>query len=162
MSFNKATFPGGIWDGFSRTRTNLEDDKSPSYDDWDEAIAEIIAIEQNILDVNDRFQADTADFPVGLLVDLQSDGSLIPASSNSGEISGMVVAAGEYVTRGKVSSNDWTNVIGAMELEVGATYYLRTFGQIRTTPPSTGYVVSIGEAQSATLFDFNIGISVQL
>ena len=47
MANAKAIFPGGVWDGTSKnpTRKNRLVDSPPSQEDWDQIVAEVIAIE---------------------------------------------------------------------------------------------------------------------
>jgi len=49
VSENKAVFPNGIWDGLSVDRSSILFDRSPSYEDWDQAVAEIIALERAVI-----------------------------------------------------------------------------------------------------------------
>lgn len=44
-----ANFPASVWDGLTRFRTNRRTVKSPDYEDWDEMLAELLAIETSLV-----------------------------------------------------------------------------------------------------------------
>jgi hypothetical protein len=46
MSINQPNFPNKIWDGFSPSRHDRTIDRPPDGEDWDQIIAEIIALQQ--------------------------------------------------------------------------------------------------------------------
>lgn len=67
--------------------------------------------------------------------------------------------AAEYVTDTSLTLLDWTAATGHAELTAGAAYFLSaTPGMVTTTPPSSGYLVRVGQAQSATTLDLEIDI----
>ena len=48
MSINQANFPGSVWDGTSVARDSREIDAAPVYEDWDQIVAEVIAMQSGI------------------------------------------------------------------------------------------------------------------
>ena len=150
-----------VWDGSSPGR-NPANYESPNAQDWDYIVKEVQAVQQYTVDQNDKYPADLTSMPKGLLVRLLPDGSLVPASSLYSEVAGMVISKSEYARRGRVYSEDWTDIAGSVGLEIGRTYFLRQFGQMRTESPTEGYIIPVGQAQTAMLFDFSIGTTVKV
>lgn len=65
-----------------------------------------------------------------------------------------------FIQDGKLTMADWTNVVGAATLSVGATYYLdpTNFGKLTTVAPTTvgQYVMSIGLAVASDTLELDI------
>lgn len=75
--------------------------------------------------------------------------------------SGVVVRDGDIVA----TAAQWNAIgAGASGLTPGATYFLSGTGNgtITTTPPTSGFVIKIGKALSATKLSVNIGPRIQL
>ena len=72
--------------------------------------------------------------------------------------SGLIQSGGQLV------SADWTSVVGATTLAPNATYFLSNSapGQLVTSAPTTGYVVEVGTAISATTMQIAIKSPIQL
>jgi len=70
-----------------------------------------------------------------------------------------VTAAGVgfFLSRGHFETADWTNIIGATNLTPGTIYFLSaTAGRMTATAPTSGTIVRMGIALSATIFDLDI------
>ncbi len=65
-------------------------------------------------------------------------------------------------TEGELFLADWSDVAGTEFLTPGETYYLHTDGQIRVTPPSTGFATIVGRAITTTRLDCEIQIPIAL
>lgn len=52
MSINVPQFPGQVWDGSSPTRTSRDLDFPPTYEDWDQVVAEMIATQEYCVALN--------------------------------------------------------------------------------------------------------------
>jgi hypothetical protein len=49
MSLHNATFPDDVWDGSSDNRTDRIKDQGPDYRDWDAIVAELLAVQDFLL-----------------------------------------------------------------------------------------------------------------
>ncbi len=69
-----------------------------------------------------------------------------------------------YLTEGKLQLVDWSAVAGTASLTPGSAYYLDavTAGRITSAAPTTGYVVRLGRATSATILDIEIEPPIKL
>ncbi len=71
-----------------------------------------------------------------------------------------------YITEGKITLTDWTDIIGVSALTPGKVYYLdaTTAGRITAVAPSvlSQYVVRVGRAASFQTFDIEVDSSVYL
>ena len=70
-----------------------------------------------------------------------------------------------YTPDGRITLDDWTNVVGSTNLTPGAVYFLSaTAGQLTTTAPTVvgEIVVRVGKALSTTTFDIEIGPTILL
>lgn len=72
----------------------------------------------------------------------------------------------DYISEGKITKSDWSDVAGTASLTVGSVYFLSptTAGRITTTAPATvgQYVVKVGRATSATILDLEIEAPIRL
>lgn len=48
MSVNPANFPTSVWDGSTPTRNDRRTDRDPDYEDWDQMLAEVIALQNHL------------------------------------------------------------------------------------------------------------------
>ncbi len=111
----------------------------------------------------------------GFAVFVSSDGHVDNAIATAAATAGVVgicagdVAAGnagQYITEGAVTRDDWTPVAGTEFLAPGAYYYLSALsaGQITSVAPTTDtqLVAPIGRAQSTTQLDCEFSQAVLL
>ena len=112
---------------------------------------------------------------IGYPIYIKASGHLDPARANAQATTGAVgvsisdaaaAATCKYLTEGKVTRSDWTEVAGVTSLTPGVLYYLSptTAGRITSTAPTTTgqFVVVIGRATSATELDIEIATPVLL
>lgn len=179
MGYASPSFPAQVWDGLSPNpvRTSREVDHWCNQDDWDQLVAEMIAVQETILNTPDiagveriSLYSAEADQEItgGKLIRVQTDGTVILATSTIGLVSGIAlvtITTGQllvYLRRGRINSNDWSVTTGSESLIPGYEYYLGLDGMMSETPPETGYLVSLGQAQSTTAFDLSIHQSIRL
>lgn len=163
MSINNPHFPNKIWNGTTPSRTSRLVDRSPDYEDWDQLVAEIVSAQQVVFSLfSDAivYSAEISEaIQVGQLIRLLPTGELAVASSQYGTITGIATSidgtTGTYIRRGRISSEEWS-------LVPGGTYFLNHDGFITETAPITGYVINVGQAQSTTVFDFDVQQPVRL
>jgi hypothetical protein len=156
------------WDGLSRTRPDPTIYAAPDGDDWNMLMAWVQAVQQvqqgapileliagqNLLAGQPFYMAS------GLIWPSQAD------SEGHANVCGFTTQdAGPnspilVVTRGQVTRDDWTPIIGAEFLEPGAAYFLspNIAGMLTTVAPTTmgQFVVPLGKAVSPTTFDVNV------
>ena len=69
----------------------------------------------------------------------------------------------QYIINGIVNLTDWTNIIGTLNLTSGEYYYLSTeSGKMTSIPPSTGFILVVGQAQSASIFNVEVDLPIKL
>jgi hypothetical protein len=170
----KSNFPNEIWNGLTNNpdRTHITNAVNPNFQDWDRIVSEVIAIEDFVfsIDSSNDFYTKVAGVQLdqGELVRINNSGELVYADSNVGRVTGIAVTSGSigqsvsYIRRGRIAKSDWTSVAGVVELDPGKIYYLSTNGLMSSVPPSSGFVIQVGEAQTVNTLDFEIGISVKL
>lgn len=49
MSINAAEFPASLWDGLSINRDSRRQDAGPDYEDWDQIVAEVLAVQDYLI-----------------------------------------------------------------------------------------------------------------
>jgi len=179
MGYASPSFPAQVWDGLSSNpvRTSREVDHWCNQDDWDQLVAEMIAVQETILNTPDiagverisLYSAEVSEeITGGKLIRIQTDGTAIIATSVTGIVSGIAlvtVLTGQlmvYLRRGRIHSTDWSVTTGSTLLIPGSEYFLGLDGTMSVTPPETGYLVSLGQAQSTTEFDLSIRPSIRL
>lgn len=166
MSINDAQYPATVYDGLSPRRVAREDNASPEFEDWDQMIAELIAIQQQQLDdrefiaVND----EGGTLVVGTIVYMKTDGTVAVADADGATALRIPVgiikvggADGANVTvqfsgRLVLTIAEWDAVgLTSAGLVVGAAYYLAdTPGELTATAPATA---------TDTLFKIGVAIS---
>lgn len=175
MSVLGPEFPEKLWDGLSDNpdRVDRTVDKWCNHQDWNRIVAEVISMQQVILLGSSApqsiFQSE-ADETIEQFnwVMMQKDSLVGVATNNDGLVSGLSVTqatSGDqvfYVTSGKLEISDWTNTTGAQDLYPGCFYYLRQNGLMSSTPPLTGFIVQLGQAQTKQQFSINIQQSIKL
>lgn len=174
MSQNEAGFPDAVWDGSSPARPDPElCDRAPVYEDWDQAVAELAATQQYVLDrvaediLTEMTNDNAGTLVVGTPVYLKSDGDIDKADADStlaiAQAIGVVVggsilttANGDVQIKGRVTltTAEWDAVAGTTGgLDPGAIYYVSaTVGTLTATAPSTmgHFVKPVIRALSAT------------
>lgn len=174
MGIARSSFPETIWNGLSRNpdRTNKTNNVNPNFQDWDKIVSEVIAIEEFLFSIdsgNDLYNK-IANEPIdqGQLVSIANNGNLELADNINGNISGIAVTSGvsgeeiAYIRRGRVVMANWFSIIGSVELVPGANYFLNSDGLFSETAPENGFIITIGEAQTKEILDFEIGVSIKL
>lgn len=170
MSINDAQYPATVYDGLPPNRTLRSQNASPDFEDYDQMLAELLAVQQQQLDdreaivVND----DGGALIVGSIVYLKTTGKVAKADSTAG--GGVLMKPIGIVKVGAAADGDnctvqfagrlvltlaeWDAVgLGATGLVVGQEYYLsETPGELNATAPDTAADVlfKIGTALSAT------------
>jgi len=174
MGVASSKFPDSIWNGLSRNsnRTNITDNVNPNFQDWDQIVSEVIAIEEFLFSIdsgNDLYNQTTNQaIDQGQLVSIASNGNLNLADNTDGDVSGLAVTSGSggqeiaYIRRGRVVMSDWSQIIGTIQLNPGVNYFLSSSGTFSEIPPETGFIIKIGEAQTDLILDFEIGLSIKL
>lgn len=132
--------------------------------------AAVAAIDVEILSNEESSDAIT----IGMAAYISSAGKVKKAQANATGTKDVIalcrdasIASGDsgaFQTDGQLTSADWTAVVGVATLTPGSIYYLSgdTAGKLTTTPPTSGWVVEIGEAHSTTVLDINIRQPVKL
>lgn len=72
--------------------------------------------------------------------------------------------SGSYLSDGRIIQADWTAIIGTASLTPGAVYYLDnvTAGMLTAVAPTTGFVISVGQAKNTTTLDIEISEPIKL
>lgn len=175
MSKNTAQFPGKVWDGSSPSRAaDNSIDRHPDFEDWDQIVAEVQAIETKALE-NDLVvpNAHGGAVVVGTPVYLKADGSgaevadangTAPARNLLGIVSVGAAGSGGNVTvrqRGDLTltTAQWDTAAGTSGgLTAFKEYYVSgTAGVLTVTVPATTGDTDIvaGVAKSATTLNIN-------
>lgn len=178
-------FPITVWDGRAGNRNPPLENSSPEYRDWDQLLAEIIAIEQYLLD-NPGGGSASGD---SLVIEATASESLVAGSpcivSGNGIISSaqadsiitsqvigltketiLSSGIGDIVLSGKIEIADWTAITGSSELIPGNIYYLDSNSPAMLTETATvtvgDCVVRIGIALTTTILIVNIDAPILL
>lgn len=143
-------------------------------DDWDLILKQLLPATKmrraGALDTTDAY-AGTADAEVpsaGFVLAVTAGQHLSLADSDVGSVCGVSLhqtdqhAHCDYVARGYVFADTWLISTGAVRLVPGKTYFLLGKGRLSLTPPSSGYIIPIGQSQSEYLMDVCIGTKVKL
>ncbi len=169
MSINNADYPAAVFDGIGPNRTLRAQNAAPDFEDYDQAVAEIIAVQQQQLDdreftaINDE---GTALVP-GDIVYMKTDGTVALADADGatalripvgvvriGAADGLSVTV-QYTGRLVLTLAEWDAVgLTSAGLVVGASYYLDDDNPgflAATVPTSAGDTLfKVGVAISAT------------
>jgi hypothetical protein len=149
MSVNEADFPGALWDGLGPNRTSRMDDKRPDFEDWDQLVAEVMAMQDD--SIIPLVAASGVTVLAGQAVAVNSSGEAILADCNgAGEIPHAIglalngAAPGETVyvkTHGVIELTiaQWDAAgTDASGIDPGVTHWLSgTAGMITPTKPTT-------------------------
>lgn len=168
MSVNEAQYPNAVYDGLGPGRVDRERDAAPDHVDWDQLIAETLAVQQQ--------QKDDREFPaindeggalvVGNVVYMKSDGTVAKADVDGasalrvpiglvkiGGADGAIVTI-QFSGRLTLTLAEWDVVAGTTGgLTSGAKYYAADGAGImaETVPPTaTDTLFVMGVAISAT------------
>jgi hypothetical protein len=136
MSVNVAQFPASKWDTSSPERTSdRQRDQSPSYEDWDQLVAEVLALQDMFL--VEAVNGEGGDITKGYACYMKSDGEWALADADAaGErfAMGLAVAlvADGLATKVQVAgvmtmtAAEWDAVAGTSGgLDEGVDYYLQ-------------------------------------
>lgn len=179
MGVNVAQYPDDVWDGSSPSRNAPVElvDKHPDFEDWDQAVAEIASIQDDVLNgledivvPNGAGAAVTVGVPVYMLANAAGATSAdangtAPARNVMGIVKVGRDATGGNLTvrqRGRLTltTAEWDAVTGETGgLTPFVEYYLSgTVAKItKTVPATTGdNVVVVGIAESATVMNISI------
>jgi hypothetical protein len=178
MSVNKPVFPGNVWDGTSPRRDSRLTDAGPEYEDHDQIVAEVISMQQYILNTQSSgaYEAEVdTQVEIGTPIYLGVNGHINPAQADTiaaSRVAGVSLTAtlpsfsGTYTTDGQVVRNDWTAITGTASLTPGADYFLDpdNLGRLTAVAPTAvgEFVVRVGKAQSPTVFDVEISPPIRL
>lgn len=175
MSVNTSTFPASNWDGTSLNRFDRLVSKKPDYEDWDQATAEIIAIQtelrkQKFINLaNKNAGTVVPGTPVYVLANhLGFDKADANGTTVIRQCIGLVTAsvlANALVDVCKVgpmtlTTAEWDAAAGTTGgLTAGTEYYVSgAVGVITATRPATigDNITSVGIALSSTVLDVNV------
>lgn len=152
MSVNAAYYPAAVWSGVTPSRSGRDIDREPNFEDFDQVVAEIIALQrQNTGDFADIINNTGGVSVIGTPVYLDSNGKAVKTDANgSGTrlLFGLVaedgIAAASLMRvqwRGfmTLTTGQWDTICGTTGgLTPGAAYYLSTTaGALTATAPST-------------------------
>lgn len=158
-----------VWDGKSETRPEHRY-AAPDAADWNRIIQEMSKTQQVVIE-NNNVYSNTAneDILIGQPLILESD---IELAGNNPEVVGLSIVnciIGEdciYITQGRLSLSDWTNIIGEMKLIPGRCYFLsmQEIGKLTSVAPSSrgDTVVQVGRAQSTETLSISIEVPMYL
>ena len=113
----------------------------------------------------DSGESDPAPIGLWVRVDSSSGEGILATSAGTlseAEVAGVIISTAtpgemfEVKTDGRLSLEDWTPVIGSASLTPGLTYYLTTGGQMSSTAPTDGFIVTLGRAITAKEFQVEI------
>ncbi len=162
-----------IWDGKSKSR---QTDKyaAPNADDWNRVIKEVSNTQRVVIENNNVYSnlADE-DILAGQPLILQSNSRILLADTNiQVEITGISIVDCEinedciYITQGRLTLEDWSNVISEEKLTPGESYFLsmQEKGKLTIIAPDSGgtVIVQVGRAQSAETLSIGIEMPIYL
>jgi hypothetical protein len=179
MGVNVAQYPSNVWDGSSPSRDApvADVDKHPDFEDWDQVVAEVEAIQSDVMNgledivvPNGAGAAITVGVPVYMLANAAGATSAdangtAPARNVCGLLKVGRAATGGNVTirqRGRLTltTAEWDAVTGQTGgLTPFVEYYLSgTVAKITPTVPATtgDNVVVVGIAESTTVMNIQI------
>ncbi len=170
MSINDPQYPAKVYDGIGPNRSSRGENLEPDFEDWDQLVAEVKALQQQQLDdrefnaVNDEGGAVIA----GNVVYMKTSGKIAKADADTAAAAALKIPVGMLkagvddgksvgvVFRGRLTLTlaEWDAVgTDALGLDPGAKYYMSgTAGTITTTAPNTtgDTLFVVGVAISAT------------
>lgn len=170
MSVNEGQFPNAVYDGLGPDRVDRERDAAPSHVDWDQMIAELIAVQQQQLDDREftAINDEGSTLIVGSIVFMKTDGTVALADSDVAAAAALKIPVGlvkiggidgadvtvQFSGRLVLTLAEWDAVgLTSAGLIIGASYYLAgTPGELTATAPNTAgdTLFKIGVAISAT------------
>lgn len=174
MSVKVAQYPGQVWDGLSTVRNDRTINRVPDYPDWDQAVAEVIALQTQLDTVKFISMPNTSGgttIPGQPLYALANGTGAASADANGSvptrniiglATAGVIATATQVIQKHgdlTLTTAQWDSVVGTTGgLAANTEYYLSdTAGVITATAPSTSgdAVISIGIAKSATVLNIN-------
>lgn len=165
----KPNFPTKIWDGSTPNTDRVDPlltDQWCNHQDWDQIRAELIAVQQYVLNLPDdsgHIYVGIANesIPEGYAVCVRPDTFIEVGDNTNSTVAGVSLQAaafGEpvlYVSGGKIVLNSWT-------LTPGSRYYVDSDGSLTATAPATNFLIPIGYAHTSTTLDINIQESIRM
>lgn len=167
VSINDAQFPAAVYDGIPPNRSSRSQDASPDFEDYDQLMAELIAVQQQQIDdrefiaVND----EGGTLVVGTVVYMKTDGKVADADADGAaalrKAIGIIKVGGanaanvtvQFAGQLTLTAAEWDAVgLGSGGLIVGEAYYMADVpGELTATAPATATdtLFKIGTAISA-------------
>jgi hypothetical protein len=145
-------------------------------DDWREILRDKLLSTQltrvEHLDSRDAYEAIAvgtikAGMPVAV-IEVDGTAAIRLADASDGLVNGIALTTSHigdvcpYVTRGFVFLESWQDVIHSPRLTPGYKYFLSSTEGLSQLPPASGFVISLGHAQSYHLLDVSIGLKIAL
>ncbi len=168
MSVKIAQYPTTVWDGLSSTRTDRQTNARPSLHDWDQLLAEVLAVQQQQIDDREliAINDEGGTLVVGTVVYMKADGTVADTDADVAAAAALKVPVGlvkvggidgvnvtvQFAGQLTLTLAEWDAVgLTSAGLVVGASYYMSgTPGEITATAPNT-----VGD----TLFKVGVAIS---
>lgn len=170
MAIRDSQYPATVFDGIGPTRTLRSENRVPGTEDWDQLIAEVIAVQRQQLDDRELSAVNDQGGPVlaGHIVYMKNDGTIALADSDTAVAAALKIPVGMlksgvadgisvklvFMGRLTLTTAEWDAVgTDANGLDPGAKYFLSgTPGNITTVVPNTAgdTLFVIGVAISAT------------
>ncbi len=164
------TFPLSVWDGDSGNRdSNSGNQSGPDHRDWARAIAEIAATQRVVIE-NSNIYSNNADEIILIGQPVILNESIQLAKVDNPEVIGLSIVNCNinenciYITQGKLTLPDWSNVNGVKELEPGKYYYLSVLekGKLTVVAPDSNVIVGIGRAQNKDTLNVKLEVPIYL
>lgn len=154
-----------VWGGESKSR-QVSRYAAPDADDWKRIIREVAETQKVVIENSNVYSNVAGEtILVGQPLILESN---IQLAGNSFEVIGLSIVncnIGEdciYITQGRLSLFDWTNIIGTDKLIPGVPYFLADIGKLASVVPNSGAIVQVGHAQNEETLSVNIETPIYL
>ena len=154
-----------VWDGESKSR-QVSRYAAPDADDWKRIIKEVAKTQKVVIENSNVYSNVAGEtILVGQPLILESN---IQLAGNSFEVIGLSIvncSIGEnciYITQGRLSLSDWTNIINTNKLVPGKPYFLADVGKLASVVPNSGAIVQVGRAQDEETLSVSIETPIYL
>ncbi len=154
-----------VWDGQSKSR-QVSRYAAPDADDWKRIIKEIAKTQKVVIENSNVYSNIAGEtILIGQPLILESN---IRLAGNNFEVIGLSIVNCNinenciYITQGRLSLFDWTNVIGTDKLIPGKSYFLVNIGKLTSVAPNTGAIVQVGCAQNTETLNVKIETPIYL
>ena len=173
MGIANPNFPTKVWDGLTDRDGNLSNkwrdtlvvNRPPNAKDWDQIVAEMRSLQVYVLALTGGTTPSAVadeNINIGDLVKVKTNERVVKADATTSlDIVGMALTSAisgsvlQYATSGSVINLSWN-------LSPGSIYYLAAAGQLSLTPPSTGWVIQLGQSLAQQVFNLNIQQAIRL